>query len=208
MNVLIVGATGTVGALAVRQMLAAGHQVTAFSRSPETLEIDDPNLIRVSGDVRDLQQVTQAVAGQDVVVVTLGSKSLRSTVRSEGTLNVIRAMQTTRVKRLICQTTLGAGDSWSNLNAFWKWIMFSGLLRVVFRDHQLQERLVEASGLDWTIVRPSAFTDEPATGAFREGFPSTERGLRLTISRADIAAFLSRQLVETQYLCRAVSISA
>ncbi len=208
MNVLVVGATGTVGSLAVRQMLEAGHTVTAFARKPEALGMEDPNLRLASGDVLDPEQVTTVMAGHDVVVVTLGSASLSSTIRSEGTLNVIRAMHATGVKRLICQSTLGARDSWSNLNFFWKRIMFGGLLRVVFRDHELQERLVEASGLDWTIVRPGAFTNGPATGDFREDFPPSERGLRLKIARQDIADFLTRQLVETQYLGRAVAISA
>lgn len=208
MKVIVIGATGTVGALAVKEMLSAGHTVTAFARKPGALAIADPNLILSPGDVLDQDQVTDAISGQDVVVVTLGSPSLSSTIRSKGTLNVIRAMQRAGVKRLICQSTLGARDSWSNLNFFWKRIMFGGLLRTVFRDHELQEHLVEASGLDWTIVRPSAFADGPATGAYKEGFPATESGLRLRIARSDIAKFLTRQLRETRYVGRSVAISS
>ncbi len=85
--------------------------------------------------------------------------------------------------------------------------MFGVLLRPVFHDHELQESLVRASGLDWTIVRPSAFDDGPATGAFREDFDETDRQLTLKISRADISAFLMRQVTEFKYLHRAVGIS-
>jgi uncharacterized protein YbjT (DUF2867 family) len=93
--------------------------------------------------------------------------SRKSLIRSQGTMNVIQAMQKHGVRRLICQSTLGAHESWSNLNFFWKRIMFGALLKPVFLDHELQEKLVRASGLDWTIVRPSAFADGPATGPSR-----------------------------------------
>ncbi len=207
MKVIIIGATGTIGSLAVQQMLAEGHDVTAFSRNPSKLDANDPCLTLLAGDVLNQEQVDAAVAGHDAVVITLGNKSLTSPIRSKGTLSVIRAMQKAGVSRLICQSTLGARESWSNLNFFWKRIMFGGLLRVVFRDHELQEQLVEASGLNWTIVRPGAFTDGPATGAFREAFSPSLRGLKLKISRSDIANFLTRQLTDLSYTHRAVAIS-
>ena len=75
--------------------------------------------------------------------------------------------------------------------------MFGLLLRPVFLDHERQEQLVRQSGLDWTIVRPSAFTDAPAG----------ERDLRLKISRADIADFLAGCLRDTRFMHRAVGIS-
>ncbi|WP_227284915.1 NAD(P)-binding oxidoreductase [Boseongicola sp. H5] len=208
MNVIVIGATGRIGRLAVEQILAAGHRVTAFARHPQTLALDDPNLTLVAGDALEEQAVLDAVKGHDAVVVTLGAGSSRkSVIRSQGTLNVIRAMQSHGVRRLICQSTLGAHESWSNLNFFWKRIMFGLLLRPVFLDHELQETLVRASGLDWTIVRPGAFSDGPGTGLYKEGFSPQERGLRLKIARADVAGFLARQLGDRRYLHEAVAIS-
>jgi hypothetical protein len=93
MKVLIFGATGTVGFHLVEQSLAAGHCVTAFVRSPAKLKISDPNLSVVVGDVlRDTDRVMAAIAGQDVVLVALGA-GLRGRVRSEGTRNIVDAME-------------------------------------------------------------------------------------------------------------------
>ena len=208
MKVIVFGATGKIGSLAVKSMLDDGHSVTAFARKPKSLDLDHPNLERWAGDAADPQAVAAAVKGQDAVVITLGAgASRRSTIRSQGTMNVINAMQQHVVRRLICQSTLGAHESWSNLNFFWKRIMFGLLLQPVHRDHELQESLVRASGLDWTIVRPSAFADGPAIGTYKEAFPPEERGLKLKISRADIADFLTRQLIDLSYCRRAVGIS-
>lgn len=208
-NIVVFGATGTVGRLAVADLLEQGHTVTAFARAPEKLNLSHPNLRLRSGDAMDAGAVHAAMAGQDAAVVTLGAgMNRKSRIRSQGTLNVIRAMQAHGVRRLVVQSTLGARESWSNLNFFWKRIMFGGLLRPVFRDHELQEHLVEASGLDWTIVRPSAFADGPATGAYVEDVPPGRRGLKLKITRADLARFLSGQIGDLRYMRRAVGISA
>ncbi len=208
MKVIVIGATGSIGKLAVKTLLEDGQSVTAFARHPESLKGGDVRLTRVAGDAANGQCVAQAIKGHDAVIVTLGAGSARTgTIRSAGTLNVIQAMQAHGVTRLIVQSTLGAHDSWGNLNFFWKRIMFGLLLRPVHRDHELQESLVQASGLDWTIVRPSAFSDRVQTGALREGFDAGLRGLRLQIARQDVARFLGRQLRETRYLRRAVAIS-
>ncbi|MCI5041529.1 MAG: SDR family oxidoreductase [Donghicola eburneus] len=208
MNVIVFGATGSVGKLAVSELLNAGHSVSAFARTPDKLELTNPNLRRIAGDALRPDEVSDAVTGHDAAVITLGAGLSRSSlIRSEGTLNVINAMQTHGIRRLICQSTLGAHESWSNLNFYWKRIMFGALLRPVFKDHELQESLVRASGLDWTIVRPGAFTDAPATGAYKENFPPSDRKLTLKIARADIAAFLARQVADMTYLKRSVAIS-
>ncbi|WP_417309415.1 NAD(P)-dependent oxidoreductase [Devosia sp.] len=208
MNVIVFGATGSVGRLAVETMLEAGHEVTAFARRPETLALRHANLRLLAGDAADRDAVVAAMAGQDAAVVTLGAgMDRKSRIRSVGTLNVIAAMQQRGVPRLIVQSTLGAHDSWGNLNFFWKRVMFGALLRPVFRDHELQEQLVRASGLDWTIVRPSALSDQTPEGALIEDVPATRRGLGLTISREEVAGFLTRQLGDMHYLGRAVGLS-
>ncbi len=209
MNVIVFGATGTVGRLAVEDLLKAGHTVAAFARSPQNLNLSDPKLRLVAGDAMKLSDVTDAVAGQEAVVVTLGAgMSRKSKIRSQGTMNVIKAMQTHGVRRLIAQSTLGARDSWPTLNFWWKRVMFGALLAPVFRDHELQEQLVEASGLDWTIVRPGAFTDKATERAVIEDVPNTARGLDLKIARSELARFLTRQLSDRQYVGRAVGLSS
>lgn len=208
MKVIVFGATGSIGHLVVEELLRVTHEVTAFARDPLKLDIADDKLTRVAGNALKADDVFAAVAGHDAVVVTLGAgASRKSVVRSKGTMNIINAMQAHDVRRLICQSTLGAHESWSNLNFFWKRIMFGAILKPVFKDHELQESLVRASGLDWTIVRPGAFTNGPATGSFKENFPPTERKLSLKIARTDIAAFLSRQVCDSAYRGRAVAIS-
>ena len=208
MKLVIFGATGSVGEQVVEQALDQGHQVTAFARTPAKLDIQHPNLALFQGDVTNLASVEQAIQGQEAVICVLGGgKNLSSTVRSEGTQQIIRAMEQSSVRRLICQSTLGAGDSWGNLDFYWKYIMFGFILRKVFADHQLQERYVKQSHLDWTIVRPSAFIDGPRTGSYRHGFSGSDKLSNLKIARADIADFLLKQLASDTYLGKTPGLS-
>ncbi|MFW6597326.1 NAD(P)-dependent oxidoreductase [Propionibacteriaceae bacterium Y2011] len=166
MKVIVFGGTGTVGRLVVDQAVQQGHQVTVFTRDAATVPRSEPGRTVVEGNVFDAEALAPVVAGHDAVVVALGAGS-RGGVRARGTAAVIAAMQASGVRRLIVQSTLGVGDSRGNLTFFWKYVMFGVLLRRAYADHVEQERLTRASGLDWTIVRPAAFTDGPRTGKYR-----------------------------------------
>lgn len=208
MKLVIFGSTGSIGQQIVQQALDQGHQVTAFLRNPAKLNIQHPQLNIFIGDVMNSTLVEEAVMGQEAVICVIGSgNKLSGNVRSQGTQNIIQAMEKLGVKRLICQSTLGTGDSWGNLNFYWKYIMFGLILRKVFADHQIQEQYVRQSNLDWTIIRPSAFIDGNLTGQYRHGFDSSDRELTLTISRPDVADFILKQLRENTYFGKAASLS-
>lgn len=206
MKLIVFGATGSVGKLLVEQAMAQGHEVTAFARNPERLGPSRPGLRTYAGDVLNPDDVGRALPGHDAAFVIIGA-GRKGGVRREGTRNIVDAMKLGGVRRLICQSTLGAGDSRPALNFFWKRIMFGILLKDAYRDHQEQEGVVRRSGLAWTIVRPGAFTDGLATGAYRHGFPPDTDGLQLKISRSDVAEFLLRQLTDRTYLHRTPGLS-
>ena len=206
MKILIFGATGTVGRELVTQALEKGHEVTAFARNPSKLEIEHPSLEIIEGDVMESALVDRAVPGHDAVLVALGAGT-KGQVRATGTRNIVQAMQKDGVRRLVCLSTLGVGDSRVHLNFYWKYIMFGMLLRVAFADHVSQEEHVTRSGLDWTIVRPAAYTDGERTGNYRHGFAATEKGLKLKISRADVAEFVLAQLDDNSYIHKTPGVS-
>lgn len=212
MHVTVLGATGTVGRLVVEQALATGHEVTAVTRDaarvvvPTTVPDAAGSLHVVEADVRDAASLGPAVEGRDAVVVVLGD-GRAGVVRESGTRAAVTAMRVAGVRRLVCMSTLGAGDSRGNLNLVWKHLMFGLLLRKAYADHQRQEDVVRASGLDWTIARPGALTDGPRTGDYRRGFAADDRTTALKISRADVADFLVAQLEDDSRIGSAVSLS-
>lgn len=205
MKVIVFGGTGTVGRLVVEQAVEQGHEVTLLTRNRARVGPPDPRVHVVEGDVFDARAIAPVIAGHDAVVVTLGGGN-KGRVRARGTAAIIEAMGTTGVRRLVVQSTLGVGDSREQLNFFWKRLMFGLLLRGAYADHVEQERLTRASGLEWTIVRPSSFTDGPRTGSYRRGFGPQEK-TTLKVSRADVAEFVVEQLTDDTWLRQAPSLA-
>jgi len=97
------------------------------------------------------------------------------------------------VHRLVAVTSWGMGDAARRVPAIYRWLIFPLLLRHENQDKQRQEELIQASTVDWTIVRPSRLTDRPATGSYRVG-TRLSYAVAASISRADLVAFLLDQL--------------
>lgn len=202
MNILIVGASQGTGAHAVAAAIARGHTVTAFARTPQRLALDHPSLRRVAGSVHDAAAVEAVVAGHDAVIVTASStlKGLKAKPDffSDGTRKVIDAMRTHGVRCLVILSALGTGDSRGLLAWPLRVFMVDGLLKVGFADHEVQEKMVRESGLDWVIARPGRLTDGPAHSAY---VAKTQiEALPGSIARADVGAFLVRAVEEPEWV--------
>src|SRR6266850_3467526 len=165
-RILIVGATGGTGRQLVEQALERGHEVTALARHPSALRIEHPRLTVVQGDVLDYPSVETAVRGQDAVLSALGHKQFFRPTRilSEGTRNVLRAMDAHRVRRFVCETALGIGDSAGRMGLYYTFFVIPVILPFYFWDKTRQERLIAASRVEWVIVRPGALTNGAALG--------------------------------------------
>ena len=85
--------------------------------------------------------------------------------------------------------------------------MFRGFLRQAYADHVSQEDHVRQSDLDWTVVRPAAFTDGARTGEYRHGFPGNDKTTKLKVSRDDVADFILKQLTHEEYLRKTPGLS-
>jgi len=206
MKLAVFGATGNTGIEIVRQALEQGHLVSAFVRDPARMPLEDERLTITTGDAFDPYSVAQAVQGQDAVVCALGAGSdlKKTTVRTTGTINIIRAMQEHQVKRLIVITAMGVGESWDDLSLFNK-VFFATLLKNSRNDHEAQEAAVKESGLDWTIIRPSGLTDTPRTGVYEVGENIAAKTSK--IARADIADLIIKELAQEKLIGKAVTIT-
>lgn len=139
----ITGATGFVGHATLDAALAAGHSVRALTRREQPL---CEGVEWVRGTLEDAEALGQLCEGADAVIHIAGLTNTPDIAEFEtanvaGTQNVIEAAQATGVKRFVFVSSLSAREpSLSEYGA----------------SKARAESLVEASGLDWTIVRPPA----------------------------------------------------
>ena len=208
-RVLVVGATGGTGREVVSQALERGHVVTALVRNPSKLQIKHPQLKIVQGDVLDYTSVEAAVRGQDAVLSALGHKRYfyPTHILSQGTRNILRAMETHDVRRLVCETSLGIGNSAGRMGLYYTFFVIPVILPFYFWDKTRQERLIAATKMDWVIVRPGVLTSGEKRNTYRHGHQIGSFFSTVRISRADVAEFMLNQLNDDTYLGTAVGVS-
>ena len=204
MNLLIIGATRGIGFQLLEQALQAEHVITALVRDLQKMPKQHDRLRVVQGDILDLGAVQRAMAEQEAVCVTIGIGIIWKpvTVFSQGTRNVLEAMRQQGVRRLICITGIGAGDSKGHGGFLYDRLFNPLLLKTIYKDKDRQEALIRDSDTDWTIVRPGFLTNGPLTKKYQviTDLTGVTAG---KISRADVAHFILEELATNRYLGQA-----
>ncbi|GGA05365.1 NAD dependent epimerase/dehydratase [Blastomonas marina] len=181
MNILIAGATGNTGARLVRKLKDGGHTPIAMHRaSSDTSVLPDDVSLR-EADLTDLPD--DVCADADVVVFAAGSggdtdEEMTRKVDRDGAMRLIDIAAEQGVRRFVMLSSVGAGDPDPE----------SDLAPYLEAKHAADEHL-KRSGLDFTIVRPVALTDDGETGNLRLGDDVDPQG---KAARGDVAAIMAR----------------
>jgi uncharacterized protein YbjT (DUF2867 family) len=202
MKFLLIGGTGRTGREIARLALLAGHQISAIVHDIAKAQSVLPGVELVEGDARDATALAKAMIGCAAVANALGSGVTlfrEVTLFSESTQALIEAMRAQQVKRLVCITGIGAGDSRGHGGFVFDRLVLPLLLRTVYDDKNRQEALIRASDLDWTIVRPTELSKDAGRRHWRvlTDLADYHGG---KIARTDVAAFMVEQLGSDRYL--------
>ncbi|WP_430867536.1 NAD(P)-dependent oxidoreductase [Demequina aurantiaca] len=201
-KITIIGGSKGTGARVATLALEAGHEVTVLSRSGGA-----PDGARaIAGDATHPAVVVEAVTGADAVVVTVGGAKAAAHQRTAVTKTVIEAMEAAGVSRLVIQSSLGAGDSDSQLSALARPVV-KLLLAKALADHNEQESAVMSSRLDWTILRPTSLTDKESTGTWTALRVGEEGKLQGAVTRGDLAACILGALSDDSTIGAAFGVS-
>ncbi len=209
MNILVIGGTGGTGKQIIKQALKRGYYVTALVRNPKKVKITHPNLEIVEGDVLDSSSLEYSLKNQNVVVSSLGHKRffIKTSILSNGTKNIINAMERNNIKRFICITSLGINDSRFKLGIYYTLFVIPFILLFYFLDKEKQEKIIIKSGLDWTIVRPGQLTNGKRKTEYKHGEGLGSYILTKMISRADVAHFMLNELEANNYIKKTPAIT-
>ena len=208
MRLAVFGASGRTGRPLVEQALARGHEVRALVRDPAKLPLTHDRLALVRGDALSAGDVADTVAGCDAVLSTLGhTKGSPKDVQTVATRHLVAAMRAAGVTRVLSLTGAGVRDPQDRPKpvdrAFG--LLLAVLARDVLRDAEAHARVLQESGLEFTLVRGPRLTDGPRTGVYRVGYVGKDSGTQ--VSRADVADFMLRELGEGAWVGQAPVVS-
>jgi uncharacterized protein YbjT (DUF2867 family) len=144
-NVLILGANGGIARVAIDLFLKeTDNQLTLYVRNSSRLGKMDSNRVKViEGDVLDKEKLKKAMIGHDVVYANLAG-NLEQMAK-----NVVKAMKSTGVKRLIWISSMGIYDEVPEQK-----------YSTILDPYRKSAEIIEASDLDYTILRPGWFTNK------------------------------------------------
>ncbi len=208
MELAVFGASGRTGRPLVQQALDAGHDVIALVRTPATFPIKHERLTVVQGDALNASDVDEVVQGADAVLSVLGqSKNSPKDLQTVATKNIVAAMETYGITRFVSLTGAGVDapqDKPKFINHVIKFALKT-LQGAVLADAEQHVKVLQASQLDWVIVRGPMLTEGPYTGKYRVGWVGVNTGTR--ISRADVADFMLKQVTDNTYIHKAPMVS-
>src|SRR5215472_16413003 len=214
MKIAVVGATGRTGRQVAGQALARGDDVIAVARHPEALPRRGPGLASAAADVLDravlAEALAEALAGADAVVSTLGIGASRqpTVVYSDGTANVLHAMDAHGIRKLAVISAVPAGPRAEQ--PFLQRRMIIPILELVFGasydDMRRMEALLHGSDLDWVCLRPPRLVSKKPTGRYRLDATRPLPKAR-SITCADLATALLDSLTRPDLYRRAAYVA-
>jgi len=170
-NVIILGAGGNIARHVIDILVKKDdNTLTLFLRNKSRLRnIDIPKSRIIEGDVLDLNQLKEAISGQDIVYANLAG-DLEAMAK-----NIVKAMDEKGVKKLIFICSIGIYDV---------------PLKSVLKPYRKAADVIEASDLEYTILRPTWYTDadEVDHEITRKGEP--EKGS--VISKRSLATLITK----------------
>ncbi len=207
--IALFGATGKTGRRVLARALDQGLTVRALVRDPGKLAGSTPGLTVIHGDILDASAVDEAVAGADVVLSLFGQvKGSPPSLQTDGTALIVAAMKRHGVTRIVTLSGGGLPAPRDRPGVPDKIIRF--LLKTlsghVLEDAQGHLAVLEASGLDWTVVRGPRLTEKPGTGSYRVGWVGVNASTQ--ISRDDLADFILTQIDDRTFSGQLPFVSA
>jgi len=206
MNLVVMGATGSTGLEIVRQAIEYGHSVTAFVRSPERLKPFRDRISVKQGNLLDAAELEPVIKGHDAVLSAFGPR----VPIAKGDANLLRqfavalttAMPRAGVRRVVLESVAFLFKDAIIPPAYLLGrLFFPG----VVADASGMEKVLEKSGLDWTIARPPKLTPKPYTGKYRvrEGHLPA---FGFSISYADVADFMIKAVQSRSLIGKVVGV--
>ncbi|KAF7588824.1 hypothetical protein BBP40_005178 [Aspergillus hancockii] len=201
MHVLIIGGSGRTGQLTIDELLSRGHQVTALVRNPSALK-DAPGLKLVRGTPANKENVRTAFKDDlpAVVIVTLNAPRASGSLfaapivpprfMADCNANIVAAMKEFGVKKVVIMQAFGVGESWANMNCLLQVLMKNSNMIYQYDDHNLTDREVRASGVDFVMVRPSRLVESDEQNV--KVWPHDGKGVPMmaSTSRVSVARWL------------------
>jgi putative NADH-flavin reductase len=201
-TIALFGGSGQTGKLFLQQALAAGYTVNALVRNPAKLDNITGKINIIKGDVLNYENVLETIVNADVVISLFGQvKGSPEWVQTNGTKNIIKAMQQVGVQKIVSLSGGGlpypSKDEPKFADKLIRTIM-KIVVPKILNDAIAHHKELAASNLMWSIVRAPRLTNDAPKNNYKVGWVGVNASTK--ISRADLASFLLTQVGSDKFV--------
>lgn len=206
MKLILFGATGHTGKFVLDEALKAGHHITALVRDVTKLQQQHKRLQVVIGDALKEEDVMKVVKGKDAVISTISEgPDIVHKTQSEAVSNMIKAMETTGIERIICMGAIGILQ-FNATELIRDQSSYPALYRPLSFEHSAVNKLLQTTNLKWTQVCPPTILAVPADDNFvvQADYPPTKN---MEVNAGNIGMFIMQELEKNEFLSKRVGIT-
>jgi uncharacterized protein YbjT (DUF2867 family) len=184
MDILVAGGHGQIALRLLKLLADQGHTARGLIRKREqAADLEAAGAVAILGDLENDPTLEPYVKGADAVVFAAGAgpgsgAARKRTVDLGGAVKLADAATAAGVRRYVIISSIGAQDPAAGGDS----------MRAYLEAKAEADAYVQASGLDWTVVRPGGLTDDPGTGKVAV---HTDLGHRGPVPRDDVAAVVA-----------------
>lgn len=216
MKILILGGTGRTGAFLVDEALKQGYTINILLRDKSKWQHNSTAITLFEGTPTDKAALQQAMQGCEAILSTLNISRtsdfpwapLRTATDflSASMKNIIELAGELQINRLIITTAWGVNKTKKDVPGWFRWVIDHSNVAYPYRDHELQETLLQQSALNFTVVRPVGLTNS-LNNKLVQATINNQPKPHLTVSRQNVARFMMKVLQQDLYLRQFVTVS-
>ncbi|KAF5711397.1 NAD-dependent epimerase dehydratase [Fusarium globosum] len=222
MHFLLLGATGRTGKYVVSELLSQHHTAVALVRDSSKVA-SQPGLTVITGSPLSKDDIRRAITAAPGLIPSTTIMTLNTVRKSDSPFaaqvspprfladscaNACAVLKEAGIKRIVVMSTAGVGDSWEKLS--WVSRAFMGWTNIKYavEDHNLLDKEIRVTDMDWTLVRAVRLEFEKETDKEVETLGSAGEGMGMSdsVRPNSMARFLVKVAVEGSFVKEAVVV--
>lgn len=205
MKVILFGANGLAGSAILHELLKAGHQVTAFVRTPAKIKEQHNSLQVVAGDVLNIHDVRNALPTHEAVVSAISEgPTIVHQTQSKGVGNIIKAMEEKSLQRIVAMGSIGILQL--NNQQLVRDVDYPAEYYPLSEEQYKVYQQLQQSSLQWTQVCPPMIVDAKANGNYITQIDVAIEG-KAEVAAGNIGAFIAQELKDKKFLQTRVALA-
>ena len=215
MEVLLIGANRGLGYQVLKELLSKEITVNCLIRRKGLIDFESKYLNIFYGDATNLNDLKKSIGNSECIISTINvqrknifpwSKLTNSkTTISDFAKNSI-IISEKKINRIITISAWGVGESMEEIPKLFKFLIKFSNLKYPYIDHGIHEKVIENSNLNWTIIRPTALTNETKYHHVEE-FKGKRKFNKITIGRKSLAKYIVKIIDEKNFYRKKIAVS-